>query len=113
MEPERASIKSSGATAAAAGHTDVSVSQLPAHDGAIPPLQDIDLQEKGVPDSPTLKDEETGEGHATSPEKGLCGTVIAPTDEEGGVNGVRAIIGGFNISFCTWGFAGSWSVASP
>lgn len=31
-------------------------------------------------------------------------------EPEGGKYGVRAIIGGFGISFCTWGMSGSWSV---
>ena len=68
--------------------------QIPAHDGAIPPLQDIELQEKHEPDSPTLKHDEDPKILAAVP------PASPAEDEEGGPKGVRAVIGGFNISFC-------------
>lgn len=91
------------------GHADVPISQLPAQEPAVPALEDVELQEKS-----TAKDEEAA-GHLDQPRaagKDQLGLVKAPEEEEGGANGVRAVIGGFNVSFCTWGFAGSWSVTS-
>jgi hypothetical protein len=75
------------------GHADISTTQVPAHDGAVPPLQDIELQDKVGPDSPAYKSEDDAK---------LDATVAAqePEEEEGGSKGVRAIVGGFNISFC-------------